>query len=276
MLFFTSLLNQTDQVRQTLFINSTIYKMKQTFTSLTAALFMLIAFNARAQDTNSDDDKPAKLRSYISIFGGQSRALGDFKSTDYSNIKSGFAKNGFVFGIDGAVYIYKHFAIGYTLSKQDQGNLTYDDDVKLSQGYTDDFKADGSTVTADKRYRSYNFLLGPQYTFVYHRFAFDLRASAGAIKSTATPSIAVDITGVKAQTTTFTQQSSKGTAFAYGGSAAIKFNMGVGWGLMLKGNYINSKGPDITTIGRTSNLGRIVTKQPITEGQLVLGLTREF
>lgn len=250
--------------------------MKQIFTLLTAALLMLITFNARAQDASSDDDKPAKLRSYISIFAGQSRAMGDFKKTDYSNPKSGFAKNGFVFGIDGAVYFYKHFAIGYTLSKQDQGNLTYDDDQKLSQGYTTDFKADGSTVTADKRYRSYNFLLGPQYTFVYHRFSFDIRASAGAIKNKATPSVAVAISGVKAQTATFTQQSSNGTAFAYGGSAAIKFDMGVGWGLSLKGNYINSKGPDITTTGRTSNLGRIVTKQPMTEGQLVLGLTRAF
>ncbi|WPU94608.1 hypothetical protein SNE25_03610 [Mucilaginibacter sabulilitoris] len=250
--------------------------MKQTFTLLTAAFFMLIAFNSRAQDADSDGDAPAKLKSYISIFGGQSRAYGDFKKTDYSNPKSGFAKNGLVLGIDGAVYFYKHFAIGYTISKQDQGNLTYDDDQKISQGYTDDFKADGSTVTADKRYRSYNILLGPQYTFVYHRFSFDLRASAGIIKNRATPSIAVAIDGVKAQTATFTQESSKGTAFAYGGSAALKFNMGAGWGLLLKGNYIDSKGPNITTTGRTSNLGRIVTKQPMTEGQLVFGLLKEF
>jgi hypothetical protein len=250
--------------------------MKQTFTLLTAALFMLIAFNARAQDTNSDGDQPAKLKSYISIFGGQSSPFGDFKKTDYSNVKSGFAKKGLVLGIDGAVYFYKHFAVGYTISKQDQGNLTFDDDQKLSQGYTDDFKADGSTVTADKRYRSYNILLGPQYTFVYHRFSFDLRASAGVIKSTATPSLDVEIDGVKAQTATFNQLSSKGTAFAYGGSAALKFNMGAGWGLMLKGNYIDSKGPKITTTNRTSNLGRIVTQQPMTEGQLVIGLLKEF
>lgn len=250
--------------------------MKQTFTLLSTALFMLIAFNSVAQDASSDDDAPAKLKSYISIFGGQSRPFKDFKSTDYSNPKSGFAKKGFVMGIDGAVYFYKHFAIGYTISKQDQGNLTYDDDQIISQGYTDDFKADGSTVTADKRYRSYNILLGPQYTFVYHRLSFDLRASAGVIKNIATPSLQVTIDGVPAQTATFTQQSSKATVFAYGGSAALKFNMGAGWGLLLKGNYIESKGPNITTTGRTSNLGRIVTKQPMTEGQLVLGLLKEF
>jgi len=237
---------------------------------------MLIVLNARAQDSQNDGDAPAKLKSYIGIFGGQSRALSDFKSTDYSNPKAGFAKNGFVMGIDGAVYFYKHFAIGYTISKQDQGNLTFDDDQKISQGYTDDFKADGSTVTADKRYRSYNILLGPQYTFVYHSLRFDLRASAGVIKNTATPSVEVAITGVPAQTATFTQQSSKGTAFAYGGSAAIRFDMGSGWDLLLKGNYVKSDGPTISTTGRTSNVARIVTKQPMTEGQIVFGLVKEF
>jgi hypothetical protein len=250
--------------------------MKKIFTLLTAALLMLIVFNARAQDSQNDGDAPAKLKSYIGIFAGQSRPYGDFKNTYYSNPKAGFAKNGFVFGIDGAVYFYKHFAIGYTVSKQDQGNLTYDDDANISHGYTNDFGADGSTVTADKRYRSYNVLLGPQYTFVYHRLRFDLRASAGAIKNTATPSLAVAVTGVKAQTGTFTQESSKGTAFAYGGSADVRFDMGSGWDLLLKGNYINSKGPNITTTGRTSNLGRIVTKQPMTEGQIVFGLVKEF
>ena len=250
--------------------------MKKIFTLFTAALMMLIVLNARAQDSQGDGDEPVKLKSYIGIFGGQSRALSDFKSTDYSNPKAGFAKNGFVMGIDGAVYFYKHFAIGYTISKQDQGKLTCDDDQKNSQGYTDDIKADGSTVTADKRYRSYNVLLGPQYTFVLHHFRFDLRASAGVIKNTATPSVAVDITGVPAQTTTFTQQSSKGTAFAYGGSAAVRFDMGSGWDLLLKGNYVKSDGPTISTTGRTSNLGRIVTKQPMTEGQIVLGLVKEF
>ncbi|MDN3550571.1 hypothetical protein [Mucilaginibacter aquaedulcis] len=251
--------------------------MKQTFTFLTASLFMLIVLNAKAQDTaDTDGDAPAKAKSYIGIFGGQSRALSDFKSTNYSNPKAGFAKNGFVMGIDGAVYFFKNLALGYTVSKQDQGNLTIDDDQIISQGYTDDFKADGSTVTADKRYRSYNVLLGPQYTFLYHRLRFDLRASAGVIKNTATPSVAVTIDGVKAQTAVFTQESSKGTAFAYGGSAAIRFDMGDGWDLMLKGNYINSKGPNITTTGRTSGLGRMVTKQPMTEGQIVLGLVKEF
>jgi hypothetical protein len=250
--------------------------MKQTFTLLTAALFMLIAFNARAQDTNNDDDTPEKLKSYISLFGGQSRPLSNFKSTDYSDTKSGYAKKGLVLGIDGAHYFHKHWAVGYTVSYQDQGYLTYDDDLLISQGYTDDFKADGSTVTANKRYRSINALLGPQYTFVYHRLSFDLRASVGIIKNFATPEVAVVIDGVDTQTATFTQQSSKKIALAYGGSAALRFNMGAGWGLMLKGNYIDSKGPSITTTGRTSTLGRIVTKQPITEGQIVLGLTHDF
>lgn len=255
--------------------------MKQTFTLFTAALFMLIAFNAKAQDNKisddaSDDDAAANPKSYISLSAGISKPFGDFKKIDYSNIKSGFAKKGIVYAIDGAKYFYKHLAVGYTVSYQDQGNLAFEDDQILSQGYTDDFKADGSTVTADKRYRSINALLGPQYTFVWHAFSFDLRASAGVIKSFATPEVIVEIDGVDAQPDAFTQHSSKAIAFAYGGSAAIRLNTGAGWGLFVKGNYINSAGPKLTTTGRTSTLGRTLTHQPITEGQLTFGLFKEF
>jgi hypothetical protein len=146
----------------------------------------------------------------------------------------------------------------------------------LSQGYTTDFKADQGTVTADKRYRSFNLLVGPQYTFVWHSLSFDFRASAGAIKSQTSPVLTITVTGVDAQTGSITQESAKGYAFAYGGSAAIRFDMGAGWGLSLKGNYVNSSGYNVTTTGRTLNVGRLVTKQPITEGQVVFGLYKAF
>lgn len=251
--------------------------MKQTFTLFAAAFCMLIALNSKAQDIKEDDDvAPEKSKSYISLGAGLSKPFGAFKVADYSNPKAGFAKKGIVYSIDGAHYFFKRVALGYTVSYQDQGNLTYDDDAKLSQGYTDDYIADGSIVTANKRYRSLNVLLGPQYTLVWHAFSFDFRASAGAIKSFATPQVAVQIQGVDAQTGEFIQQSSNKFAFAYGGSAAIRLNTGAGWGLFLKGNYINSTGPKITYTGRTLVRGRTVAKQPITEGQMLFGLYKEF
>ncbi|AYL98538.1 hypothetical protein [Mucilaginibacter celer] len=252
--------------------------MKQTLTFFTAGLLMLMAYTVKAQDNNDSDDesKPKKLRSYVGLSMGVSYALGDFAKADYSNNKAGFANRGVVFQLDGAIYVYRHFGIGYTITKQDQSNFSYDDDLILGNGYAKDFKADGATVTADKRYRSYNFLLGPQYTFTWRRLAFDLRASAGAIKSQTSPQLTISVTGVDAQSGSIVQQSAKGYAFAYGGSAAIRFDMGAGWGLSLKGNYVKSDGYDVTTTGRTLNVGRLVTKQPITEGQIVFGLTKAF
>ncbi|MCS3737068.1 hypothetical protein [Mucilaginibacter dorajii] len=250
--------------------------MKQIFTLLASAFFMLIVFNAKAQDVQDEDIASEKSKSYISLGAGQSRPFGAFKVTDYANPKSGFAKKGLVYSIDGAHYFFKRAALGYTVTYQDQGNLTYDDDVKISQGYTDSYVADGSTVTANKRYRSLNILLGPQYSLVWHAFTFDFRASAGAIKSFATPQIAVDITGVSEQTGEFIQQSSNKFAFAYGGSVGIRLNTGAGWGLFLKGNYVNSAGPKITYTGRTLELGRTVKNQAITEGQAIFGLYKEF
>jgi hypothetical protein len=252
------------------------YNMKQTFTLLAAALFMLMAFTVKAQDTEDDEKISEKSKSYISLGFGQSRPYGDFKATDYSNLKSGFAKKGLVYSIDGAHYFLKRLALGYTLTYQDHGNLTYDDDYKLSQGYTDDYIADGSVVTANKRYRSLNILLGPQYSFVTGAFSFDFRASVGAIKNFATPQVAVQIEGVDAQTGEFIQQSSNKFAFAYGGSFAIRLNTGAGWGLFVKSNYVNSAGPKITYTGRSLVLGRTVTNQSMTEGQLLLGLYKEF
>ena len=255
--------------------------MKQIFTLFTAAFLMLIAFNAKAQDNKisdeaSDDDGTIKLKSYISLSAGVSNPYGNFKKVDYTNMKSGFGKKGLVYAIDGAAYFYKNLGLGYTVSYQDQGNLSFEDVQIISTGYTADFKADGSTVTADKRYRSINALLGPQYSLAWKALRFDFRASAGIIKSFATPQISVDITGVPEQAGTFIQQSSKAIAFAYGGSIAMRLSTGAGWGLFVKGNYINSDGPKLTTTGRTSTLGRTLTHQPITEGQLTLGLYKEF
>jgi hypothetical protein len=249
--------------------------MKQTFTLLAAAFFMLIAVKSKAQDVQDDETASEKSRSYISLGIGISKPFGDFKKTDYSNPKAGFAKKGVVYSIDGAHYFLKRLALGYTVTFQDQGNLVYDDDAKLSQGYTDDYNADEATVTANKRYKSLNILLGPQYTVVWHAFAFDFRASAGAIKSFQTPTFSVALTGVSNQST-FYQQSSNKFAFAYGGSAAIRLNTGAGWGLFVKGNYVNSAGPKISYTNRTVVLGRTVTNQPMTEGQALIGLYKEF
>ena len=65
-----------------------LYMMKKFTITLSLLGFLLMAFNARAQD-----DKP-EVKSYIGISGGLSFPLGEFKKADYNDNKAGFAKRG--------------------------------------------------------------------------------------------------------------------------------------------------------------------------------------
>ncbi|MDB5142391.1 MAG: hypothetical protein JWQ66_1104 [Mucilaginibacter sp.] len=247
-----------------------INKMKRTFTILTIALVTLMAFRAKAQD----DDKHVK--SYVGFFGGLSNPIGDFASTNYDNNKSGFAKRGVTFGLDGAYYFYKNLGIGATFSFHDQGELTQTDGNNLAAGYTSAYHADNSIVTGVDRYHYLSALIGPQYSFTYGKFIFDLRASAGILKVSSTPSTQIQVVGVPEQTAIFTQKSASATVLGYSGDIGIRYKLSQGVHLVLRGNYINSSGPSITTINRTDNLGRLVTKQPITAIQTTLGLIFSF
>jgi hypothetical protein len=246
-----------------------INKMKRTFTILTITLVTLTAFRAKAQDDTH-------VKSYVGFFGGLSNPISDFGSTDYYNYKSGFAKRGVTFGLDGAYYFYKNLAIGGTISFHDQGELTSANADSLAAGYTASYHADNSTVTAVDRYHYLSVLIGPQYSFTYGRFIVDLRASAGILKVSSTPSAQVQVVGVPEQTKTFTQQSASGTIFGYSGDIGLRYKLSDGVHLVLRGNYINSPGPSVTTDNRTDNLGRLVIKQPINVIQTTLGLNFSF
>src|ERR1700760_3720173 len=158
-----------------------INKMKRVFTILTIALVTLAAFRAKAQDDTH-------VKSYVGFFGGLSIPQSDFSSTDYYNNKSGFAKKGVTFGLDGAYYFYKNLAIGGTISFHDQGELTSANADSLAAGYTASYHADNSTVTGVGRYHYVSILIGPQYSFTYGKFIIDLRAAAGILKVYSTPS----------------------------------------------------------------------------------------
>jgi len=241
-----------------------------------ASLFIIIftAFKAHAQDKAQDNKIYEK--SYIALYGGVSNPTGNYGSTDYNNNKSGFAKKGVTFGIEGAIYVYKNLGIGYTLSFQDQGKLIYDDTYSLAQNYTTSYAADGTTVSATGRYHNWNILVGPQYSFVYHKFVLDLRASAGFIKMASTPEISVQVTGVPEQTAIFYQRKSSAFVVGYGGNVGLRYKLSDGFAIGVKGAYISSPGPSIKTEGRTDNLGRLVTKLPISEFQTTLGFTIIF
>jgi hypothetical protein len=243
-----------------------IYNLKRIFTILAVAFIALISADAKAQDTKT-------LSSYFGFFGGLSIPQGDFAKSDYYNNKAGFAKKGLNYGLDGAYYFHKNWAIGISATYQDNGELTFADVTKLAQGYTSSFTSDNSSVTATGRYQSVNLLLGPQYSVPFGKFILDLRASAGVMKFYSTPNTQVAVVGVTDQTKDFFQRGASPTVFAYGANAALRFHLSDNVFLTLHGAYINSQGLNIKTDDRTTNIGRLVTKQPITELQTTIGLS---
>jgi hypothetical protein len=227
-----------------------------------------MTFGAKAQES--------PVKSYVGFFGGLSIPLGDFRSTNYDNNKAGFANTGVVFGLDGAYYFHKNFGIGGTIAFHDQGEIKSNDANILAAGYTSSFSADQTTLTAVDRYHYWSALLGPQYSFTYGKFIIDLRVSAGILKVTSTPSTQMQLSGVISQTGIFSQQSASATVFGYGGNVGIRYKLSDNLFLNVRGAYINSQGPAITNDGRTTDIGRIVTRQPITSLQTTMGLSFSF
>jgi hypothetical protein len=101
----------------------------------------------------------------------------------------------------------------------------------------------------------------------------DIRASAGIVKTFSTPETSILLSGVTNQTATFYQRSASATVLGYSGTAALRYKLSDNVFLTLRGAYLYSSGPSVTNQGRTTDIGRIVTKQPITTINTTLGLT---
>jgi hypothetical protein len=237
--------------------------MKRKYTLITLSLLLFVAINARAQ-----------VKSYIDLYGGVSIPRSDFGSTDYSDNKAGFAKRGATVGIDGAYYIYKKLAIGGSIIFQDQGELTYNDALTLAQGYTNSYKADFTTVNTVGRYHSINFMLGPQYSFQYHKFILDLRAEGGVARITQTPTATIEISGVPEQTAYIYQRGGGSLVPVYGGTAGLRFKFSDNWTVGIRGAYFYNDGAKVNTDGLQEPAeGRLVTRVPMTVLQTTIGLS---
>ena len=239
--------------------------MKRVYTIVSISILIFTALNAGAQ-----------VKSYLSLYSGWSTPLGNYGSTDYNNNQAGFAKRGVTIALDGAFYLKKNFAIAGIISFQDQGKLTAVDTYALAQGYIGSYSADQATVSGYDRYHNWNILIGPQYSFTYKDFILDLRASAGLVWVTSTPETSITLTGVQEQTAIFYQRRSFGKLFGYGGSGGLRYKLGDTWTVGIKASYISSDGTTVTNTGRTENLGRLVTKLPISELQTTLGFSVSF
>ncbi|HZY38354.1 MAG TPA: outer membrane beta-barrel protein [Mucilaginibacter sp.] len=245
--------------------------MKKNFTILSAILITLISLTAKAQD-----DKP-EAKSYIAFIGGLSSPLGSYGSNDYANNNAGFAHKGQTFGLDFGIYLHKNFGIGISLTVQDQGELDSAQIVGLANGYNSSFTKNQTSVTSVGRFSNMTLMVGPQYTFLYKKFALDLRASAGLIKSFTTPALTIVFDYSSNSGQTYYQESSGALAFAYGASAGLRYTLSDSWDVGLKVNYINSSGLKINnTGGDAGTTGRFQTNMPVSLIQPTLGITLKF
>ncbi len=245
--------------------------MKKTLTILSTILVILISLKANAQD----EDVP-QVKSYLGIISGLSFPSGNFASSDYSNNSSGFGKRGVAIALDAGIYLHKNFGIGVTASFQDQGELNDGDAQTLSNGYNASYKKDNTSVTTVDRYHIFSLMAGPQYSHIIKNFILDFRISAGMMKSSSTPSVDVIFNSSSVTSTELDQNSSGAWAFAYGASAGLRWSFSESWDLGFKINYINSAGFGVSTsnIGiADDNVGRLVTKIPISVIQPTLGIT---
>jgi hypothetical protein len=247
--------------------------MKKTLTLI--SIFTIISFYTKAQDAEPKE----YVKSYIALIGGISNPIGDFGKNTYENNKAGFAKRSATFGLEGAYYFYKNLGFGAIVSFQDQGELSIPDVQALASGYNQTLKVNSILVQGVNRYHNLNFMGGPQYSFSYGKFILDVRADAGIIKSSSTPQITIYISKGGSSLQTITQNSSKASAFAYGGNAALRWAFADGWDIGLRFNYVKSDGIKISTTGDVSALGgtgRLVIKQPISELQSTFGIGVHF
>ena len=211
----------------------------------------------------------------MAFVGGVSTPLSNFKSTDYHNNQAGFAKRGPTFGLEGAWYFHKNFALAFGLTYQDQGQLTTNDAQILANGYNTDYNKNNTVVSAVNRYQALNFMIGPQYSYIIKKFTIDLRAQAGFFKSTSTPAITVGFDNTNSTSAPY-QENATGTSLAYGGSLGFRYSLGESWDIGIREGYLSSDGIKVKNTGTTGAVGRYVTKLPVTEMQTIISMTLKF
>ncbi|MDB5271759.1 MAG: hypothetical protein JWO58_126 [Chitinophagaceae bacterium] len=215
-------------------------------------------------------DSPSLLAqsntSFIGISAGISAPTGSFSKTDLGeygnwNNTAGFAKTGFNLGVEGAYYVLPKIGIGGAVNFSDHGKLSYADARQLGDSYTDAFAVDYTTVKTSKRYQTLNLLVGPYFSFPYHKLTLDIRLLGGWTKSISTPEISVQLEDDESNV--FTQKSSGSSAFGWQGGVGLRYALTEKISLSIRGDYFYSSGIKIDNENRNNNAGRLVTNQTL-------------
>lgn len=237
------------------------------------ALIIMFALYA-SMTAFGQDSKIKTTKSFIGLNGGYALAIGNFTKNDYNDNKSGYANSsGSNIGLEGAYYLNKTIGIGGVFSNTSfycKGLQT------MSDGYKEDFDVDSSTVTITGKYSTFNFLIGPYFTFPVGKFAFEARVAAGLVRAK-TPQFKVDLEDQSA--VAFYQNSATANTFGFQAGAGIRYSIIEHLCIKLAADFFYSQ-PDfkIENQNRVVNAGRLVSeyKQPIMGVYLNLGIAYQF
>jgi hypothetical protein len=240
--------------------------MKNFYIGLFASL--LLASSTQAQENKN---------SFVGFSIGASTPVGAFAKSDpgtfnHWNNTSGFAKQGFTAGFDGAWYFLPWLGIGGSLYYSEHGGFSSSDARKLATSYTEAFGVDQSTVATSGRYRSGNVMVGPYFSFPFHRVTFQVRLLAGVIKSFSTPRMDVVLED-SGNSFPFSQTSSTASAFGWQTGIGLRYGLSPKFGVAFNVDYFNSPGVRIDNVNRTNSAGRLVTRQPMAWLNSSLGVT---
>lgn len=239
------------------------------FTALITTLVGSLSF----AQTNRKETKN-NSKSFIGVTGGYTHAMGNFIKNNYYDNTSGYSNSaGYNLGFEGAYYIHKNSGIGGLISNTSfyaKGLQT------LADGYKTDFDVDSTTVLVSGKYSTYNFLVGPYFSFPIKKFTFDCRILGGLVAAK-TPEFKV---ALEDQTdVTFYQKSAKANTFGIQTGAGIRYSIIENMCIKLNADFFYSK-PNfkITNENRVVSAGRLITeyKQPIMGVCLNFGIAYQF
>ena len=237
----------------------------------------------QAQTSSSAEDNSG-AKSFISFSGGVAVPMGNFAATATSGpisgsyaTPSGFAKTGTHFALEGAYYFSKYIGIGGTLSTS-----AFSIDTKtIAAGYLENYDCDSASSKA-RSYNTFNFYVGPYFSFPINKLTIDLRV-LGGISRTLTPDIIGTVINEyggpnEGSVSTFVQTSGVANAFGFQSGIGLRYNVFEHLILSLRGDYFYSK-PDLSfdNVNR-SNSGRILTSynQPISGVSATFGIGYQF
>jgi Outer membrane protein beta-barrel domain len=226
-----------------------------------------------------------KGSSFIEVDGGVSLPLGNWGKTSTAtslmsingtvNDKSGYAKTGGFFSVDGAWFFSKHFGVGGMFK---YGTYSLKGVDSLSQGYEESFDVD-QTATTVTNYKMWSILPGIYYDWHFaKKFGLTARALAGIAHST-TPAINVAIEDGGVPDPAVVQASAAKTSFATDLGLGLQYNIIKCIAIRLRADYFYTK-PDFTidNSGRNNNAGREVNNynEPLESVNFSLGVAYTF